>query len=167
MMRCTTSGRKMIGIAVFVSVLALGAAPAAAKSPVKMTKLAGELDLSGDPSPYILEGVASHLGTFQAYGEVLLEEAEDGSLSGEGPVVFESANGDLLVGTATWMIDPAVDDVSEAGIHFGWSNSVTFSNGMTVFATGRFTDNRPPGLIVVVDASKTLVDLLIEIIFRH
>src|SRR5213075_887692 len=61
-----------------------------------------------------------------------------GSLVGEGVVVFEAANGDLLVGIMTWHVDPAVDDLSLASIHFSWRDSVEFDDGTIVSNTGRF-----------------------------
>jgi hypothetical protein len=162
------SGRQKITlVAVLTCVLAIPPS-AFAKSPVKMTKLEGMVDVStSGPSPYVLDGIASHLGRYEAYGEVeFMPGEEEGSLVGMGPVVFEAANGDLLVGVAMWEIDPAADDVAETRVHFAWADSVTFSDGTVVFNTGRFVDDRPPGLVVVVSAT-TLVDLLILIIFRH
>jgi hypothetical protein len=161
------SGRKQTTF--FVALACLLAIPpsAFAKSPVKITKLEGMVDLSGDvPSPFVLEGIASHLGRYQAYGEVeLLPGVVEGSLIGMGPVVFEAANGDLLVGEATWAIDSPADG-GDAHIHFAWRDFVQFDDGTVVFNTGRFVEDRPPGLVVVV-STRTLVDLLILIITGH
>jgi hypothetical protein len=149
--------------------LACGTSPAvAAKSPVKMTKLEGTVDLSaGSPFPYVLEGNASHLGKYEAYGEVEFEPGEeDGSQVGEGPVVFVAANGDLLVGFATWDVSAEADDVSEAHIHFAWRDSVEFSDGTIVANTGRFVKDRPPGLVVVAIVH-VLVRLVLQINLRQ
>ncbi len=126
---------------------------AADKSPVKIKKLQGAVDLSADaPLPFALEGIASHLGKFTAYGEVeFLPGEEEGSLVGVGPVVFEAANGDLLVGVVTWELDPAADDAGTAHLHFAWRDSVEFSDGTVVSNTGRFVDDRPPGAVVALE----------------
>jgi hypothetical protein len=153
--------------AVLACVLALPAA-ALAKSPVKMNKLDGMVDVSsGGPAPYALEGIASHLGQYQAYGEVeFLPGEEEGSLIGTGPVVFEAANGDLLVGTATWTVDPESEGVSDSHIHFAWQNSVEFSDGTVVSNTGHFINNRPPGLIIDPKIFSNPIILILIIILR-
>ena len=132
--------------------------PAAAKSPVKLQNWAGTIDYSSNgPSSFELAGTASHLGRFTAYGEVdLLPGAEEGTLEGEGPVVFEAANGDLLVGITTWQVDG--DDVGQ--MHFSWRDSVTLSDGSEVASTGRFVSNRPPGLVVIAIIA-VLIGLLV------
>ena len=58
----------------------------------------GTIDYVSDgPSPFTMEGTASHLGRFSAVGEVTLVPVdESGLLLGAGVVVFTSANGDLL-----------------------------------------------------------------------
>lgn len=163
------SRRKVLSTALLISIVACGVTPVLAdKSPVKMTKLSGTvMPSTSEPSQYVLEGIASHLGEFRAYGEVEFGRGEDeGSMIGTGPVVFEASNGDLLVGVAIWEMDSPVDGVSDAGIHFAWRDSVEFSDGTVVASSGHFVTNRPPGLVVVVSA-ETLVDLLIKIIFRH
>jgi hypothetical protein len=124
---------------------------ALAESPVKVTKLHGVVDLSADaPHPFDLEGIASHLGKFTAYGEIeFVPGEEQGSLLGTGVVVFEAANGDLLVGIVTQEVDPAVDGVGAAHIHFSWRDSVEFSDGRIISSTGRFVTDRPSGLVVL------------------
>src|SRR5262245_38649400 len=85
--------------------------PAAfAKSPVKLKNFVGAIDFSTEStSLFVLEGTASHLGRYSAHGEVDLSPgAEAGTLVGDGVVVFEAANGDLLVGVATWEVDAEV-----------------------------------------------------------
>ncbi len=165
MVRLLFSCRQMVTTLAVLSFVAAWTAPAAFadKSPVKITKLQGAVDLSGEaPFPFVLDGIASHLGKFTAYGEVeFVPGEEEGSLIGEGVVVFEAANGDLLVGVVTWEIDPAVDGVATSHIHFSWRDSVEFSDGTIVSNTGRFVDDRPPGLVV---KTLTLIDVLIIII---
>ena len=123
------------------------AVPVRAKSPVKLQNWEGTVDYAPEGvTTFTLEGTASHLGDFQAYGEVVLEPSEeDGSLAGEGVVVFEAANGDLLVGVTTW--DVGGDEVG--GMHFSWRDKVTMADGTVVSSTGRFTHDRPPGLVVI------------------
>jgi hypothetical protein len=116
-----------------------------------MKNFQGTIDLSAQGAmPFTLNGEASHLGEFTAQGEVeFVPGATPGSLVGEGVVVFEAANGDLLVGAVTWHVDPAVDDLASSSIHFSWRDFVEFSDGSIVFNTGRFVDSRPPGLVVI------------------
>ena len=126
--------------------------PAAlAESAVKLKNFQGTIDFSTErPSPFTLEGTASHLGRYNAYGEVnFVPSGEDGSLPGEGVAVFEAANGDLLVGVVTWDADAEIDGLRTSGIHFSWRDSVEFSDGTIVASTGRFVDSRPPGLVVI------------------
>lgn len=130
---------------------ALAAHPALAKSPVKLQKWMGMIDLAADaPLPFVLEGTASHLGKFTAYGEVDFVPAEEGgTLVGEGVVVFQAANGDLLVGHVEWDADQEVEGFRAGAIHFSWADAVAFSDGTIVESTGRFVDDRPPGLVVI------------------
>jgi hypothetical protein len=121
--------------------------PARAASPVKLQNWAGTLDYAPEGvTEFTLEGTASHLGDFTAYGQVELEPGdEEGSLVGEGVVVFEAANGDLLVGVTTW----AVGSDTVGGMHFSWRDAVTLADGTVVPSTGRFAHDRPPGLVVI------------------
>jgi hypothetical protein len=127
--------------------------PAFATSPVKLQNWTGTIDLSDDePLPFTLKGTASHLGRFTASGEVeFLPGEKKGSLIGNGVVVFEAANGDLLVGDVTWDVDPAVDGFSSSAVHFSWRDSVEFDDGTVFTSTGRFAkaEDRPPGLVVI------------------
>ena len=136
-----------------------------AKAPVKMKNFDGTIDVTAEGvTPFTLEGTASHLGTFTAYGEVEFEPGDEpGSLLGHGPVVFEAANGDLLVGIMSWQVDPAVDDLCLASIHFGWRDSAEFSDGTVVANTGRFVTDRPPGLVVIAIIA-VLISLLLPAI---
>jgi hypothetical protein len=93
---------------------------ALAKSPVKMTKFEGAIDLSAQgPMPFTISGTASHVGKFTSYGEVVFAPGEEpGTLVGTGPVVLEAANGDLLVGVVTWEVNAADGDFRAAHVHF-------------------------------------------------
>jgi hypothetical protein len=104
MKRFLIPSRRITSIVVLVAFMAHLATPAFAKSPVKMKKFQGAIDLSAEgPLPFVLEGTASHLGVFEAEGEVeFFPGEEQGTLIGQGVVVFEAANGDLLVGAVTW-----------------------------------------------------------------
>ena len=101
-------------------------------------------------SSFTLAGTASHLGKFTAYGEVeFVPGEEEGSLEGDGVVVFTAANGDLLVGVVSWDVDASGAEPRTSHIHFSWRDSVEFSDGSIVFSTGRFEHDRPPGLVVI------------------
>jgi hypothetical protein len=135
----------MITLVVLLAFLARSATPAFAVAPIKLNNWAGTIDFSADgPSEFTLAGTASHLGKFTAYGEIDLVIGADVA---EGVVVFEAANGDLLVGLTTW--NSGAGDT--ASIHFSWRDSVRFSDGTVVHSTGRFAKaaNRPPGLVVI------------------
>ena len=172
MIRCKGLCANVLPMLVVVSILMIAATPIQAdKSAVKMTKLDGVVDLTTlGPSPYALAGIASHLGKFRASGEVEFGPGEEeGSMIGTGPVVFLAANGDRLVGVATWTVDPSEDSFSVAHVHFGWRDSVGFSDGTVVASTGHFIRDRPPGLVVVVSTQEQIrenvVTLIIRIIF--
>jgi hypothetical protein len=126
-------------------------AGAFAQSPVKLKNFEGTIDFSTErTSSFTLEGTASHLGQFTAYGEVeFLPGEEEGSYVGDGVVVFEAANGDLLVGVVNWEVDAEDGDFRTSHIHFSWRDAVEFSDGTIVSNTGRFVDDRPPGLVVI------------------
>src|SRR5688572_22744515 len=108
-MKCFfTPSWQQLGLALLLSFLvALPQQALAAKSAIKMHKWEGAIDFSDEgPSTFVLSGNASHLGKFTADGEVTFGPVDDdGIMVGEGVVVFEAANGDLLVGTATWNVD--------------------------------------------------------------
>jgi hypothetical protein len=132
-----------------------------AEAPVKMKHFIGEIDITAEGvTPFTLSGTASHLGRFTAYGEVEFLPGEDpGSLVGMGVVVFEAANGDLLVGEVAWEV-AAGGDFRASRIHFSWRDSVQFDDGTVVFNTGRFVDDRPPGLVVIA-----IISILAAILF--
>jgi hypothetical protein len=121
------------------------------KSPVKLQNFLGAVDiLAAGPTPFTIDGTASHLGQFTARGEVEFNPGEvPGTLEGIGVVVFEAANGDLLVGNVTWLVAGEGDEFRTSHIHFSWSDSVEFSDEEVVSNTGRFIDDRPPGLVVI------------------
>ncbi len=150
MRRMRNINQPMRRILTLVLIAAFGAhtsLPAKAQSPVKLQNWGGTIDYSPDGvSTFTLAGTSSHLGDFQAYGEIeLVPSDEEESLEGLGVVVFESANGDLLVGVTTW----GVGSDTVGGMHFSWRDSVTLSDGTVVSSTGRFTHDRPPGLVVI------------------
>lgn len=121
------------------------------KSPVKLQNWQGSIDFDEDGvSPFTLEGTASHLGKFTAHGEVEFTPGEEeGTLLGEGVVVFTAANGDLLAGVVEWQVGGETNGARGAGLHFSWRDSVQFSDGTVVASTGHFTKDRPPGLVVI------------------
>jgi hypothetical protein len=140
-----------VTLALLLTILASFPPAVLAESAVKLHNWQGAIDLSSTPiTPFTLEGTASHLGEFSCHGEVvfLLGEVE-GSLVGQGIAVFEAANGDLLVGALTWEVDPAAGDFSMSRIHFSWRDFVELNDGTIVRSTGRFLQDRPPGLVVI------------------
>ena len=141
----------------------LGTTPpcARAESPVKMKNFLGTIDLTaGGATPFAIVGTASHLGLCKAYGEVTFFPGEEpGSLVGSGVVVFEAANGDLLVGVVAWEV-AAGDDLRESRMHVSWRDSVQFNDETVVSNTGSFVDDRPPGLVVIA-----IIAILAAILF--
>jgi hypothetical protein len=123
-----------------------------AESPVKLQKFIGAINLAAAPGPipFTLEGQASHLGNFTSQGEVTFRPGADpDTFVGTGPVVMRAANGHLLVGTVTWEVTARDGNFRSTHMHFAWKDSVTFSNGNVMTNTGRFIDDRPPGLVVI------------------
>ena len=151
-MKCLVlPNRFNVSMAVVLTFIGLSPVHALAKSPVKMKNFIGAIDLSSPaPMPFVLEGTASHLGRFTARGEVTFVPGEvEGSAVGSGVVVFTAANGDLLVGNVTWDVEAGSGDFRTSAIHFVWADSVEFSDGTIVENTGRFVEDRPPGLVVI------------------
>ncbi len=124
---------------------------ASAQSPVKLQNWEGAIDFSTvGISPFTLDGTASHLGRFTAYGEVEFFPGDKvGSLVGDGLVAFTAANGDRLVGVVSWHADAESNYLRTSHIHFSWRDFVVFSDETTVSSTGRFANTRPPGLVVI------------------
>ncbi len=161
-MKCAMKpGRKVVTMVVLVTFLLRSATPASAEPVIKLQNWEGTIDYSADGlSSFTLGGTASHLGQFTAHGEIaLLPGEEEGSLTGEGIVVFKAANGDLLVGVTTWQV--AGDEVGQ--MHFSWRDSVEFSDGTVVSSTGRFVEDRPRGLVVIAIIA-ILIGLLVPAI---
>jgi hypothetical protein len=132
--------------------LSLAATPVMAKSAVKLQNWDGTIDfVPSGTSTFMLEGTASHLGNFTAYGEVDFVPGINGTLVGDGVVVFTAANGDVLVGNVEWTADPDEQGLRNSQVHFSWADSIELSDGSVVDSTGRFADSdqRPPGLVVI------------------
>ena len=167
MLRRTVPGRPAVVAAVVVAFLARSATPSFAVSPVKLQNWVGSIDINAPgPVPFTLQGTASHLGRFTARGEVEFAPGdEEGSLVGDGVVVFTAANGDQLVGVVTWDVDAADGDFRSTGMHFSWRDSVAFADGTVVSSTGRFLHDRPPGLVVIAIIA-ILIPLLLPDIRR-
>ena len=150
MVRRFIPGRRAVVAVVVVTFLARSVTPSFAVSPVKLQNWVGSVDLAAPgPVPFTLQGTASHLGKFTAHGEVEFAPGdEEGSLVGEGVVLFTAANGDQLAGVVEWDVQPG-GDFRTSSVHFSWRDSVTFADGTVVNSTGRFEHDRPPGLVVI------------------
>jgi hypothetical protein len=151
MKRFSVPSRFQVTLVLLLTAFQVFPPAALAKSAVKLKNFEGAIDFStARTSPFVLEGTASHLGRYRCYGEVDFLPGQDaGSLLGEGVAVFEAANGDLLVAAVTWEADAEVDTLRTSHIHFSWRDSVEFSDGTIAASTGRFTESRPPGLVVI------------------
>src|SRR3954469_16905880 len=123
MTRLTSRTRKALALVVVVAFFAHSSTSVLAKAPIKLANWSGTIDFSPNgPSEFTLEGNSTHLGKFQAYGEI---DLAIGDTVADGVVVFRAANGDLLVGVTTWN----VADVNASGLAFHWKDFVTFSDG--------------------------------------
>ena len=139
------SRRQLIASLVLITFFARAVTPTMAQPQIRLNMWTGTIDFSPTAAtPFTLEGTASHLGRFTAYGEVDLTTDDNVA---EGVVVFQAASGDLLVGVTTWELAPD----GSAQLHFSWRDSVQFSDGTIVSSTGHFADprNRPSGLVVI------------------
>lgn len=145
-----TARRPLFTLLLIASVLNATVRPALAEPVIKLQKWSGQIDLLDDPSPFSLQGTASHLGRFDAVGEVEFTPTAQGGFDGSGVVVFTAANGDQLVGLVTWDVAPG-GDVRTSALEFAWRDDVTFSDGHIFHSTGRFADasGRPRGLVVI------------------
>ena len=150
-MKCfSIPGRRAVALVVVMSFVTYSPVRVYARSAVKLHNWVGEIDFAArGPTPFVIEGNGSHLGKFTARGEVDFVPNGDGSFIGEGVVVFEAANGDLLVGDVEWDVGAGGGDFRTSQIHFAWRDSVEFSDGTAVSNTGRFVNDRPPGLVVI------------------
>jgi hypothetical protein len=112
-------------------------------------QLKGDLIFSSNPTDLGLvqligAGTASHLGKWTCFGECFFEEGDaPGAIAGTGVIVFAAADDDVLVGFAHWLI--SADGSVSVTLH--WILSASFSDGSTVFSTGRFLDPPFPGTI--------------------
>lgn len=124
--------------------------PVMAVPQIVLHNWSGSIDFLEDPAPFMLQGTASHLGRFQATGEVEFLPNSQGGMDGTGVIVFVAANGDRLVGLVDWDV-AAGGDVRRSELNFSWRDDVTFSDGRVVTSTGRFADaaGRPRGLVVI------------------
>jgi hypothetical protein len=158
---CRILGRRKVTVAVVLTLLGFSAGSAFAQSAVKL-KGEGTIHLStSGPSPFVLSGTASHLGQCTCNGEINLVPGQNqGSLDGVGVAVFQAANGDLLVGVVTYHTE------ADGGgqIAFSWRDSVEFSDGRTVFSTGRFATSRPPGIVSPIKTQLLVVIAIIAIL---
>jgi hypothetical protein len=94
---------------------------ASAQSAVKLINYHATVDIFEDGSSvFELAGVASHLGNFSATGDAdFVEGPVPGSRVGTGVVVFEAANGDLLVGVVNLILHPpGADNILDTSVHF-------------------------------------------------
>jgi hypothetical protein len=124
----------------------------------------GEIDFSTEvegQAILTLQGTEERVGRYTSYSELDFVPGEDeGTQEGAGVVVLTAANGDVLVGVATALLD---SNTGLVGFHFSWRDSVTLRDGTTVSNTGRFLQHRPPGLVVVGTGTVT-ENIIIKII---
>jgi hypothetical protein len=157
----TFSRLPLVIIAILIAT-GIYAESASAEPVVKLTG-EGSIELSTDgPSPFVLQGNASHFGKYTCYGEVEFSPGtEAGTLKGEGVAVIRAANGDLIVGIVTWQVD--ADGNGQTA--FSWRDSVQFSDGAVVSSTGRFIKSRPAGAVsrlrTITDGTSNIIAILI------
>lgn len=154
---------KLVNVIAFLTFFGISASPAFAQSAVKLNEDGkGQINVSNNgPSPFVLNGTASHLGKYACHGELEFVPGEPpGSQEGHGVAVFEAANGDLLVGVVTLELD--ADGTGHMA--FSWRDSVEFSDETVVYTTGRFVDSRPPGAIAPIRYNLLVVIAIIAIL---
>jgi hypothetical protein len=143
----------LVGLLALLQILPAGCVqPPADSQLVEQTEnFTGTADVNTERvTPFTLEGTEPHIGQYVCHGEVrFLDGEEPGSFTGNGVAVFETTDGDKLVGVVTWEIDAASGDDRASRIQFSWRDSVEFSDGTTALTTGHFVDDRPPGLVVI------------------
>jgi hypothetical protein len=144
MLSSLATRRNLLALLTLSSLIPAATASAMDDDAMTMKKWIGRIGyIEQEPSIFMLEGVASHVGSFQAKGEViLLPGKQKGTMIGEGVVMLMDARGDLLVGETTWRVDE--DDNLQ--MHFAWCDSVKFSDGTTVHSTGAYAEMLPPDL---------------------
>lgn len=137
--------RSLIALATLASLLPAATLSAMDDTAMTMKKWIGRIGyIEQDNLVFEMKGIASHIGSFAARGEVSFKPGEEkGTQLGEGVVVFVDAQGDRLVAETTWMVEG--DDVQ---MHFAWCDSVTFRDGSVVASTGRYAEMLPPDLTV-------------------
>jgi hypothetical protein len=147
MNRSLIPSRRTITIILLIAFTGRFAIPAYGDPAIKLHNWQGTIDTAPDgTAAFTLEGTASQLGKFDAYGEIqLVPGQEEGSLLGQGVVVFTAANGDQLVGVTTWDVGP--DSIGQ--LHFSWRDAIELADGTIVSSTGRFLTDRPPGLVII------------------
>lgn len=149
MTRLFLMNRHSVFLLVWIAVAVVSGSPrASGQSPVKLKKWIAMSGLSiGTVEHLTMDGIASHLGKFLANGEIVYQPGPiEGSLQGEGVIVFEAANGDRLAGVINVEIDPFLDGTADAHISISWRDSIVFSDLSVGASTGRFAQNRPPGI---------------------
>jgi hypothetical protein len=146
----------MVMTLVFLQIFPVGCTPVPAAPQLDELSegFTGSVDFSTEQTtPFTLQGTQEHLGAFTAQGEVDFRPGDQaGSLIGEGVAVFETANGDMLVGVVTWNAGPEDADGQRASdIRFSWRDAIQFNDGTVVASSGQFEnpDDRPPGLVVI------------------
>ncbi|GMV96989.1 MAG: hypothetical protein HRF43_20880 [Phycisphaerae bacterium] len=137
----------------FVQVMPVGCIqfPSGPRLVEQRENFTGTVDFSTErTTSFVLEGTEPNIGPYTAHGEVAFRPGEEeGSLIGEGVAVFETPDGDHLVGAVTWEAGPEIDGQRESNIRFSWRDSVEFGDGRVVATSGHFVDDRPPGLVVI------------------
>jgi hypothetical protein len=150
---------------VIIAILTANGIYAERASAAPVVKLTGKgmiEPLTDEPSRFVLQGNASHLGKYTCYGEVEFSPGDEtGTLEGEGVAVIRAANGDLIVGIVTWQVDAG----GNGQIAFSWRDFVQFSNGDVVSSTGRFIESRPAGAVSrlrsITDGTSNIIAILI------
>lgn len=145
-----TARRPLLSLLVIAAFLNATTRPVMAAPVIVLKNWSGQIDFFDDPAPFTLEGTASHLGNFEAFGEVEFLPTAQGGMEGSGVIVFTAANGDRLVGLVTWLVDPG-GEMRRSALEFAWRDDITFGDGQVYQSTGRFADasQRPRGLVVI------------------